>query len=832
MTATLVACVRRLLVIALAGVSLVTWGSALPPALAQSATSGQPPAPLPATPIPVPEIAQRAEDVATFLRQSAERRATDPELEAVARQLPETSLWIRGRLISTAQTLDSSPSSDALDNLSDLWTVMRSELTAWNDTVTRRATQLERELNQLGALQASWSASRAAAPPSQVPAPVLERITATLAAIVAAREAVERQRTYVLSLQDRVVREIARCDAVQARIAGARNGLVGPLLARDSEPIWSAQALAGISSDAGQRLQRSLADSTELSRRYLAGQLARAPLQVAVFGIVFVLANLARRRARRLAEQAASEQAASEAAAAQVFEYPLASALVLALLATVWIYPLPPRVLINGVGLLILLPAVLIVRRLASPAVAPAVYALAAFFLVDHVRELCAAVPVLEQRLFLLEMVCGILFLALALRSEHLATIADGQGALGWQHVLTWLLWGQLAILTSAVFAGAFGYMRLARLLGTAVLYSSYVALVLYAGVRVGDGLVAYVLRVRPLGTLFMVQHHRELLQRRLHLALSWIAVGTWLYLTLDGLRVMSPTVTAVQDLLSARYVRGSVNISLSDVVAFGLTIWATFLLSSFLRFVLHEDVYPRVGFPRGLPYALSSLIHYTVIFLGFIFAVAALGFDLNRITILAGALGVGIGIGLQNVVANFVSGLILLVERRIHVGDSIETGDLEGEVREIGFRASTIRTGDGADVIVPNGRLTSERVTNWTLTDRARRVTLKVGVAYASDPARVLDVLRAAAKTCPRVLDKPAVVALCTGFRDGALNFDLRVWTASFEDSDLVLSDLAVAVRAALAAAKIEIAFPLRDIHIRDADGEPLDLRRREQSG
>jgi potassium efflux system protein len=295
---------------------------------------------------------------------------------------------------------------------------------------------------------------------------------------------------------------------------------------------------------------------------------------------------------------------------------------------------------------------------------------------------------------------------------------------------------------------------------------------------------------------------------------------------------VMSPTLTAVHYLLDVRYARGSVNISLGDMVVFGLTIWATFLLSSFLRFVLHEDVYPRAGFPRGLPYALSSLIHYTVIFLGFIFAVAALGFDLNRITLLAGALGVGIGIGLQNVVANFVSGLILLVERRIHVGDSIATGDLEGEVREIGFRASTIRTWDGAEVIVPNGRLTSERVTNWTLTDRSRRVTLKVGVAYASDPARVLDVLRAAAKTCPKVLDKPAVVALCTGFRDSALNFDLRVWTASFEDSDLVLSDLAVAVRAGLAAAKIEIAFPLRDIHIRDADGEPLDLRRREQSG
>jgi small-conductance mechanosensitive channel len=210
--------------------------------------------------------------------------------------------------------------------------------------------------------------------------------------------------------------------------------------------------------------------------------------------------------------------------------------------------------------------------------------------------------------------VFGILFLALAVRSEHLVTGARGQAGPGWPRVLAWLLWGQLAALACAVFAGAFGYMRLARLLGAEVLASSYVALVLYAGVRVGEGLVAYVLRARPLGLLFTVQQHRELLQDRVNRALRWISVGAWVYFTLDGLGVMSTSLAAVDTVLSARYVRGSVSLSLGDVVAFGLTIWAAFLLSSFIRFVLHEDVYPRVGLPRGLPYALSSLLHYTVV--------------------------------------------------------------------------------------------------------------------------------------------------------------------------------------------------------------------------
>ncbi len=819
-----VACVRGLALVALACVVFMPWGSAPPSASAQPATQAAQPAQPAATPIPIPEIAQRAEEVATLLRQSAERVATDPEVQDVENRLSAASERIRSRLVATTQTLDSSPPASALADLSDSWMAMRSELAAWNDILTRRATQLERDLSQLEALRATWLASRTEALGSQVPAPVLERINATLATIVTAREGVGGQRKRVLSLQDRAVKELARCDDVLAKIAQVRNERVGSLFARDSLPIWNLQTLTLVSSDVGQRLRRSLGDSIELTRQYLAGQLGRVPFQVALFVIVLVLARLARGRARHRAEKEPSEQAA-----AQVLELPLASALVLALLATVWIYPHPPHTLMNALGLFILLPAVLIVRRLASPAVVPAVYALAAFYLVDRVREVCGVVPVLEQWVFLLEMVFGIIFLALAVRSEHL--VMDGAAALGWRHVLAWLLWGQLAILASAVFAGSFGYMRLARLLGTEVLTSSYIALVLYAGTRVGEGLVVYALRIRPLRTLFMVQRHRELLQRRLNLVLRWLSVGTWVYFTLDGLGMMSPSWTIVQTALSARYVRGSVSISLGDGLAFALTIWAAFLLSSFVRFVLQEDVYPRVGLPRGLPYALSSMIHYTVVLIGFLFAVAALGFDLTRITILAGALGVGVGIGLQNVVANFVAGLTLLLERRIHVGDAIETGDLQGEVREIGFRSSTIRTWVGAEVIVPNGRLTSERVTNWTLTDRKRRVDLKLGVAYASDPARALSALCEAAKTYPKALAEPAALALCTGFRDSALNFELRVWTANSEDSDVVLSELAVAVHAALAAAKIEIAFPQRDIHIHSAEGEQLDLPRRDHS-
>jgi hypothetical protein len=178
---------------------------------------------------------------------------------------------------------------------------------------------------------------------------------------------------------------------------------------------------------------------------------------------------------------------------------PVSAALVAALVSTIWIYPQPPRVVMNAVGVAIPLPAVLIVRRLAPPPLRPTVYALAAFFLLDRIRETCS-VPVLERWVFLLGMLLGISFLALAVRSETLVRATSVHEDAGWRRTLTCLLWGQLAILATAVLTGALGYMRLARLLGGQVLAANYVALVLYAAVRVGDGLVAYAPHTRPSG--------------------------------------------------------------------------------------------------------------------------------------------------------------------------------------------------------------------------------------------------------------------------------------------------------------------------------------------
>src|SRR4030095_10235936 len=219
-------------------------------------------------------------------------------------------------------------------------------------------------------------------------------------------------------------------------------------------------------------------------------------------------------------------------------------------------------------------------------------------------------------------------------------------------------------------------------------------------------------------------------------------AIITWILLSLSAFSLREAVISRIKALFNADIGVRSVHISLGAVVAFILTIWITLLLSRCLRFFLKEEVYGRFHLARGSAYAVSTLVHYVVLLVGFYVAIAALGADMTKFAILAGAFGVGIGFGLQNVFNNFFSGLILLFERPVQVGDVIEVGNQTGVVRRIGIRASIIALDDKSQLIIPNGQLISEKVTNRTFSSRQKRMELTIRIAYGSDPEQVTALL------------------------------------------------------------------------------------------
>ena len=226
-----------------------------------------------------------------------------------------------------------------------------------------------------------------------------------------------------------------------------------------------------------------------------------------------------------------------------------------------------------------------------------------------------------------------------------------------------------------------------------------------------------------------------------------------------------------------------------------------------------------RFPLQRGMPYAASKVTYYILSVLVLLAAVTAAGVDLNKFTVITGALGVGVGFGLQDIVKNFASGLILLFERPIRVDDVIELTGMVGTVKRIGARSSTIVTFQGAEVIVPNSNLVSTQVINWTLSSQQRRIEIVVGVAYGTDPERVLQLLVAEAAAHESVMTNPAPVAFFIGFGDSSLNFELRFWSERQDSWFQLKSDVTVAVARALTEAGIEIPFPQRDLHLRSID-------------
>lgn len=230
--------------------------------------------------------------------------------------------------------------------------------------------------------------------------------------------------------------------------------------------------------------------------------------------------------------------------------------------------------------------------------------------------------------------------------------------------------------------------------------------------------------------------------------------------------------------------------------------------------------------------YILEKLGGYGVVIVGFLFALSSLGVNLSTLAVFAGALGVGVGLGLQGVVKEFVSGIVLLFDSIISVGDYIELpGDhpIRGVVMEIGARATRIKSNDNVDILVPNSRLVEERFINWTLQGQTRRIHVPFSVAYGADKAVVRDVVIAAAKSISATLpddDRHRTQVWLVGFGDSALNFELVVWPAleAVKRPAAMHAAYTWAIDDALRAAGIEIPFPQRDIRLRSIFGREGD--------
>jgi small-conductance mechanosensitive channel len=234
-------------------------------------------------------------------------------------------------------------------------------------------------------------------------------------------------------------------------------------------------------------------------------------------------------------------------------------------------------------------------------------------------------------------------------------------------------------------------------------------------------------------------------------------------------------------------------------------------------RRLVHERVLSRTSLDSGQQYAWAQMTGYTIVFAGLLIGLPWAGVDLSSLVILGGAIGIGVGFGLQGVANNFISSLILLAERPIRVGDRVEVGGTSGDVVRIAARCTWVRTNDNVVIIIPNAEFINNRVTNWTANDRQVRFAVPLGVSYGSDPDRVRDLLLEVARGHADVLREPPPEVVFAGFGESSLDFEVRVWTiARVQSPKTLASEFYFAIFLAFREHGIEIPFPQRDLHVR----------------
>jgi small-conductance mechanosensitive channel len=269
------------------------------------------------------------------------------------------------------------------------------------------------------------------------------------------------------------------------------------------------------------------------------------------------------------------------------------------------------------------------------------------------------------------------------------------------------------------------------------------------------------------------------------------------------------------QPLLSA----GGATFSALEIITLTAALGAVIVVGRAIRRALWKRLLPRLHVETGLAYAVSNMVFYAFTTLGTLVVVQASGINLTSLTVLLGALGVGVGFGLQEVTSNFVSGLIILLERPIEVGDRIQVGELDGQVTRINMRATEVLTNDSIAVIVPNKDFITLQVVNWSRGGDSIRVHVPVGVAYGTDPTLVRRALLEAAAEVPEVLRDPAPAVRLVSYGDSSINFELLAWTRDLLQQRLELvSKLNFAIDAVFRRWSIQIPFPQRDLHVREA--------------
>jgi small-conductance mechanosensitive channel len=776
------------------------------------------PAPQPATPqvIALPDVADQSERLTQTIGDIAGSLPADDQIQALGNSINEYAATLESKRKEADGVLATSPSPLELREQETYWRGLQISGSQWRKQLLGWANAEQAAVDQLNQLEPNWVATLNAYQGNHQLGPLIDVIRTDLENLHKLRSRATQQLQSTVKLQIALGTQEQAAADVLTRITSAQAVFAEHLFDRDSLSFWQLSA---------RRQQGENASLYASARGRWISILAFAHEHrgTVVFLVVLTcLSLLLTYRLHRALVKGNLETLPDDA----VFLIRRWGALGL-LTPLLVSYVFVPSAPFSLIGLMVLASFIPTLRLLAPklrPSFRAALRWLAAYYAALVLTGWLPFSPVMKRELGL------VIALALFCNLGYLLRPGRPKGQVPPNALL--ILGARIAILALGIslIANLLGFVRLSQFVAVCCLYSSFVAIAMFTGTRVYTILFKAALSLPYAEHLAIARIHRDALLRWLPRLLTAVAVLVWLSTTLDLLRVRESLMRGINAVLNFHLAGSASEVTLGGVLGFFLMLGLGYVIASSVRFLLREDLFNRLHLARGLPDLISSTVYYLLLLLVFFIAVNAGGIELNKFTLLTGALGVGFGFGMQNIINNFVSGLILQYERPIHINDILEVEGVTGKVTRIGVRSSTLQTPQGAEVIIPNANFISGKVVNWTLSESMRRAELAIGVAYGTDPKVVLKFLLEGANKHESVLTDPQPMAYFIGFGDSALNFELHFWVMQDSNWYRVRSEIAMEVMKRLDEAGIEIPFPQRDLHIRSfpeaaANGESLEL-------
>lgn len=762
--------------------------------------------------IPTGQIVGKTAEDQQYLNRIRDDLYSEEELESIKIEIDtiihEFKIILKGSSVESEKFYR----TQELERKKRIWVQLEKRISRSENDLENAVDNISMINNKITKLQNSWNQTRELLKDEDIYKVLDTRISELLLVSDTVNDLFSRQLNELITQQTRLVEYELQANEVIKTLNEKLEERNVSKIRMTKDPIWKMRRHAFDSLSIAYQIRTSLKDENETLNLFLSSYRDDVTLYITslIVSLVFFVTLYFKTKKHELLKEGKFNVTFIE----HLYRKPIAVSLVISAYSSYFILESAPPLLVEFIILTIcagLIPLIYVVFKKRT---AYLIYLFFFLFIVVRILKYTWVQTINIQLIHLaiiLSALAGLWYLRQSIRTEsitgnkYISKLAVG------------MLGICFALMLGSLISNISGAGQLSELITRGVIRFVAASILFFISMLIFEGLLYIFLQSKTVMGIHLFNKNKESIFKFSFTAIRIIFFLFFINSILRILGLQTRFSESMGNWLNDPRTIGDFEFTYGSIFLFIAIIYLSVILSRVLKAVIEDGVLYNFNLKKGLALSIGTLTKYIVITSGFLLAVSAAGLEMDKITVLIGAFGVGIGFGLQNIFNNLVSGLILLFDRPIQVNDTVEVGNLVGKVQQIGLRASNVRTFDGAEVIVPNGEFISKEVINWTLSDQQRRMELNIGVAYGSDLHKVKDVISGVLEAHEEVIKFPKPHILFNVLNESSLDFRVLFWTDNYDDWLRIRSEVLLNIYHALVDAEITIPFPQRDLHIKD---------------